>query len=216
MASVICTLCALLMSVSLFRTLLADGSSALVQLSTAGEWMLRIVNVFCFVTLAAVAYRAIAYVIECLQLDDGVYYLYSMIVSESLMVVLVMFMFALMRRFLNCLSDSAASIAYTLATGKLDGNTIPGFTATGFLILAIGCGLLAADRLFTLTMVQNSLRSYYQILVASHPLLLLSGGGFAFAAIANFLLAIFLYMYKNKTERMLFGIRKEETKTSEL
>ena len=115
-----------------------------------------------------------------------------------------------LRKFLNALSDGTASMAYSFATGKLDDRAIPGRMASGFSWLAVGCLLLAARRLVTLTIVQDYVQSYYKIELAAHPGQLFAAASLMLCAGADVLLAVCLRRYKRQCEWALHLQRKEK------
>lgn len=164
-------------------------------------WALNAGGVFAAVMFL---FRFVRYVVYAVGKPNAVMLLYSMVISEALMAALAAFLFVLTRKFLNCAMDSCASISYTLAREKLDECPVPAFTATGLLLLAMAGIALAISRLFTLTIVWDSVQSYYKLLTAAHPAqiadvaCLISGSG------ANFLLYRYLRRYKKITEAALF------------
>lgn len=121
-------------------------------------------------------YRFVRYAVLTMPENGGVYAFFAMAVMEGIMASLAAFLFFQLRKFLNALSDGTASMAYSFATGKLDDRAIPGRMASGFSWLAVGCLLLAARRLVTLTIVQDYVQSYYKIELAAHPGQLLRSG----------------------------------------
>lgn len=126
------------------------------------------------------------------------------------MASLAAFLFFQLRKFLNALSDGTASMAYSFATGKLDDRAIPGRMASGFSWLAVGCLLLAARRLVTLTIVQDYVQSYYKIELAAHPGQLFAAASLMLCAGADVLLAVCLRRYKRQCEWALHLQRKEK------
>lgn len=153
-------------------------------------------------------FRFFRYVAFAVTKPNAVMLLYSMIISEALMVVLAGFLFVLTRKFLNASMDTCASITYTLARQKLDNQTIPAFTATGFLLLAIAGLVLALNRLFTLTIVWDSVQSYYKLLTASHPAQIADVICLIFGSVGNFFLYRYLQRYKKITEQALFQAKR--------
>lgn len=160
--------------------------------------------------LAATAFifRFVRYIASSLTKPNAVMLLYSMIISEALMLALAAFLFLLVRKFLNCAMDTCASIAYTLASRKLDSQPIPAFTATGFLLLAIGGLALAVNRCFTLTIVWDSVRSYYKLLTVSHPAQIADIFCLLLGSAGNFLLYRYLRKYMRITEYARFQATK--------
>jgi hypothetical protein len=100
-------------------------------------------------------------------------------------------------------------MAYTRLSGKVDECTIPGFCGTGFLLAAVINGYLALERLTTVTIVEDYAGDYYSLLLAEHPVLLLTAGMFACGAVANLLTGLYLKRYKRETERLVFRSMKE-------
>jgi len=161
------------------------------------------------ITAAAIfIFRFIRYILICLGDPSGVISIYSMLISEALMVAQAGFLFVMIRRFLNACIDSATSIAYTLATSKLDTRSIPGLASTGFLVLSIVCMCLAVNRMFTVTAVINVVKSYYKLLVATHPGIILESICLVLGSAANYLIFLILRRYKRKTEQALFQSKK--------
>ena len=179
-------------------------------LATAAQWLLWGVTAGGIAAAAVFLIRLVRYIVINSTEPSGVMAIYSMLISESLMAVITVFLFFLTRRFLNCCIDSGTSIAYTAATGKADNRSIPGFTATGFLILGIAGLVLAVDRLLTMTIVVNVVKSYYKILVADHPGLWLEAACLTCGSGANFLMYRYLRRYKKQTEQLLYDARKTQ------
>lgn len=177
-------------------------------LSTAAQWLLYGVYASAGLCLVIFVFRFFRFLILNASHPGGIVAIYSMIISEGLMAALAVFLFLLIRKFLNFCMDASASMAYTLATGKLDDRSIPGFPATGFLILAIAGAFIAVNRLFTLTIVVNVVRSYYKLLVASHPGLWAEAICLILGSIAHVLISIYLRRYKKITEHALYEARK--------
>lgn len=180
-------------------------------LGTCAHICLWGVNISGAAALCILIFRLIRYIIVCIQSAKGLMLFYSMVISEALMISQAVFLFVLLRKFLNCCIDSCTSIAYTLATGKLDDRSIPGLAATGFLLLAFfGVGL-SINRLFTLTIVYRTIGSYYRLLVASHPAQLAEIACLLCGSAANILVFRYLKQHKRNTEKALFdakGFRK--------
>ena len=150
-------------------------------------------------------YRAVRYVILYMNfgIENAMVPLYSMILSEGLMLALSWFAFVKLRRFLNCSMDAAASIGYTLASGKLKAPSIPGFAATGFLILGVFDAFMAMDRFFTFIHRQINYVDHFYFPFTTDPVQLFSGISFACAAVGSVLLFFYLRGYKNRSERLL-------------
>lgn len=152
-------------------------------------------------------YRFVFFLIGAVQSANGVVLIYSMLISEALMVAQAVFLFFLIRKFLNCSIDAAASIAYSRATGKLDSRAIsvlPAGFLTGLCVLNV---FLALNRLFTVTIVRSTLGSYYDLITATNPGLILEAACLLLGALGNFFLARVLRSYKRQTEQLLFQSR---------
>lgn len=168
-------------------------------------WALNIGGIFAAGLFVFRFFRFVAYAVTK---PNAVMLLYSMIISEGLMLSLAAFLFILIRKFLNCAMDSCASIAYTLAVQKLDDRNIPAFTATGFLLLAIVGLALAVNRFFTLTIIWDSVQSYYKLLTASHPAQIADICCLIIGSIGNFLIYRYLRRYMHITEYARFQANK--------
>lgn len=177
-------------------------------LSTAAQWLLWGVYASGGLCLVIFIFRFFRFLIISSSHPSGIVAIYSMIISEGLMVVQAVFLFFLIRRFLSCCMDATASMAYTLATGKLDDRSIPSLPATGFLLLAVVGFFIAVNRLFTLTIVVNVVQSYYKLLIASHPGLWAEAICLILGSIANILIYCHLRRYKKVTEQALYEARK--------
>ena len=157
---------------------------------------------------AVFVFRFVRYVAFAVTKPNAVMLLYSMIISEALMLALAVLLFLLARRFLNCAMDTCASMAYTLSAQKLDSQPIPAFTSTGFLLLSIGGIALALNRYFTLTIVWDSVRSYYKLLTASRPAQIADILCLLLGSAGNFLLFRYLRKYMAITEYARFQATK--------
>ena len=168
------------------------------------RWMLVGVNGSGVVAFTYFVIRAALYIFRCLTVNGGLIPLMSMLIMEGLMVAQAWVLFVKLRQFLSSATDTAASIGYTLSSGKLDAPAIPAFTATGFLVLGLFDAGIALDRFFTLVHKQQNLSVTYDFPLAQEPVQLLSGASFALAAVGSFLLYRYLREYKRKSERLLF------------
>ncbi len=198
-----------MMAVCLGMCLFGKRVRGMSILATIAEWMVRMLNVVGILVIGLFGIRFLIYTVQCLMQDGGAYTLYAMVIMEGLMVVLVTLGFFQLRKFVDCLCDSATSLAYTLATGNLSSTSIPGFTATGFLLLGIVCVIIASDQLLTLTPVYDPYNPHYELLVSPHPIQWATVGSFLCAAIANVLLFFYLKYFKRLHERFLHLHRKE-------
>lgn len=204
--------CAVCMAVGLILEHRQKGLG-LDALQSCSKGLLRCVYVGGACALAVIVFRMGTYLFACLFADAGIYLAYIMVVPESLMIAQAVGMFMLIRRFLNSACDSAANMAYTRLSGKVDEYTIPGFCSTGFLLAAVINGYLALERLTTVTIVEDYAGDYYSLLLAEHPVLLLTAGMFACGAVANLLIGLYLKRYKRETERLVFRSMKEMLET---
>lgn len=197
-----------LMAAGLLVTQRGKPTRGLGILSTAAQWLLYGVYTSGGLCLAIFIFRFIRSLIINGSHPSGIVAIYSMVISEGLMASLAVFLFFLIRKFLNCCLDTTASITYTLVTGKLDDRSIPSLPASGFMILSIVGVFIAVNRLFTLTIVVNVVRSYYKLLVASHPALWTEAICLVLGSIANILIYRYLRRYKKITEQALYEARK--------
>lgn len=196
------------MSAGMLFTLWGKPVQGLAFLSTSAQWLLWGINASGIAAFIILIFRLVRYTLLCLGHSNGMMMFYSMCIMEMLMVTQAVFLFLLIRKFLNCCIDSSTSIAYTLATDKLDSRSIPSLAATGFLILSVIGIFLALDRLFTVTIVPNYIQSYYKLLMAEHPAQLSEVACLLCGSIANILVSRYLRRYKRSTERALFEARK--------
>ena len=193
-----------LMATALLLTLKGQFVKGLGLLGNGLHVLYWIVNGGGILAAGMFLFRFVRYVAYAVGKPNAVMLLYSMIISEALMAALAAFLFVLARKFLNCAMDSCASISYTLAREKLDEYTVPAFTATGLLLLAIAGVALAVNRLFTLTIVWDSVQSYYRLLTASHPAQIADVACLILGSAGNFLMCRYLRRYKKITETALF------------
>jgi hypothetical protein len=89
----------------------------------------------------------------CIGVNGGAYLLYTMLMSEAIMVVQAFLLYKLLRRFLLCARDCAASIGYTLSAGALDKTTWPGFAPPGLMILGIAWCLYDRECVYALAIL---------------------------------------------------------------
>lgn len=205
----LCFIWTAVMAGCLWAAVYKRPGQGLLVLATAGEWSFYALNGAGVLTLVYMVYRLIRYVIASFAINEWAYLLYAMLVSEALMIFLAVMVFVLLRRFLNGLSDTAASMARAITGGTMASGIIRTITPAGFLVLGIAELMLGLDRFFTLTIVQAFPQDYYQILVADEPLLQFSGVMFIASALCNFLLATYLWRRKRTFEKLIFqnGIR---------
>ena len=193
-------------------TICKQPGKGLVFLCNVFEWLLKIIKIVAKVLIAVLIFRVIRYAVLVLPMNEGMYYLYAMLVSEALMLLISGALYVMLCRFLNGLCDSAASIADTLENSRLGAKPIPGFAATGFLIFGSVGLLFGLDRLFTVVIVQEYHSSHYAVLTEQHPMLILSGISLSLSALASMLSAIFLYGFKRKSEKLYHTLRQNMMK----
>lgn len=196
-----------LLSAGLLISLRGKSVQGIGLLSTAAQWLFYGVNASGCVAAVIFVFRFFRFLFIFGSDARGLVAVYSMIICEALMGTQAVFLFFLIRKFLNSCMDSAASIAYTLATGKLDDRSIPSFAGTGFLVLSIMGMVLAVNRLFTLTVVINVVQSYYKLLVARHPALWAEAICLILGSAANLTMYLYLRRYKKITEQALYEAR---------
>ena len=160
--------------------------------------------------LALLIFRLGRYILMCIGINGGSYLLYTMLMSEAIMVVQAFLLYKLIRRFLLCARECTASLGYTLSASALDRTTWPAFAATGLLILGIVCPVLAADRLFTLTIVDSFPADYYAILVTEDPIQIFTGIALFLGGIGNILLSIYVRRFKKLAERIIYDHRRQK------
>lgn len=192
------TVCAACMAVCMLMERRGKGDG-LDLMHNACRVLLVLVKAGGVIALIVMVWRLGRYLLNCEWADTGIYDAYGLLLAEGIMIAQAVGMFCLLLRFLNRACDTAASMAYTRASGKLDDRSIPGFCANGVLLLTAVNGYLAWDWLASLR-VEDQLR----IVMATHPMMVLAGCMFACAAVANLLIGIFLKQYKRTTEYLLF------------
>lgn len=207
--TVISFVCASIFAVGLTLSVRGNPGKGMGLLYWASQAMVYVINGTGIVLLAVLAYRVIRYVAACALQDTGVYLIYSMVVSEGILVVLTWFLFVNLRRFANCICDSAASMGFTLTCGKVDNVPIPAFTATGFLVLGIACLVMGLDRLVTVTVVEDLTGAYYALLPVKNPVQILEGASLLCSGFANLLISGYIRRYKRICERLLYDRRRE-------
>lgn len=202
--TLVCFLCPCVTAACLWAAIAGNRLRGILTLSRATQWLLYGVNGGGILTAVIFVVRFVLYIIVNIRTPMAAYSLLALFLFEIPMAAQAAFLFHLLRKFLNCVMDSATGIACALASGKPEQCSIPGFTATGFLILGIITLLLSIDRVFTLTIVPHNIQDYFAILVAEHPGMWLSGGNLLAIAAGNFLLHLYLRRCKRDTERWAF------------
>lgn len=193
----------LALSSGIFRVLLGrhyEGTDLLYQ---SAKWALMGVNISGAAALPYFIFRAVRYIIMCCMVNGGIVPLVSMVIMEGMMGAQACFLFIKLRQFLECAMDAAASIGYTLSSGKLKAPSIPAFSASGFLVLGLFDIGIALDRFFTFVHIQKNLSVIYDFPMATEPVQIISGLSFSFAAAGSILMYIYLRGYKHKSELLL-------------
>lgn len=181
-------------------------------LYNSARWARVGVNIAAAVIVPYFIFRVVRYVIWVMGygIGNAMVPLYSMVLSEGLMLALSWLLFVKLRQFLSCAMDAAAGIGYTLSSGKLKAPSIPAFTATGFLAFGVFDVIMAMDRFFTFIHRQINYVDHFSFPLTRDPVQFLSGLSFAFAAVGSVLLYFYLHNYKSKSERLLMRSFKNE------
>lgn len=210
--TVINWLSALVLASGIVLILLNRPHTGIGLLSTSTRLALYGLNLSGVILLLYFIFKAIRYIFLCFQdLNEGIFPLFAFILMEGFMFTLVCFIFFKLRRFLECCTESTASISYMLYSGKIDSPTIPPFSVSGFLILGIVDVVFALDRFFSFSYTQVRNEVVYHVPFTTDPIHFLSGFAFVFSAIGSILLYIYLRGYKRKCEILLFRSYKEVT-----
>lgn len=181
------------------------GWSAIATVTRRAVWLLNAVGI-CLICLYI--YRFVRYTVACMGERDGLHPFLAMAVSEVPLGILVCWLFLQFRKFLNGLSESAVSIAYTMSAGTLDSVSIPACAATGFLILGILSAIYAVGEMFTVTVAYDGIRAYYKLLVSGRPEQIITVAALVFNSGSSFVLYQYLRRYKQISERLLYENRK--------
>jgi len=208
--SAISCFCPLLMALGLWSAIGGQKVFGMRILSCTAQGLLYGVNISSLLALLYLIYRVITFILFCFSRNEGIYLFYATMLPESVMIVQAWFLWKKLREFLNCAGDTTASIAYTLTSGKLDSCPIPGFTAKGFLILAIFGVILSIDQIFSVTIVYSYANDHYALVTASHPGRYLSALCLLTGAAANVCLSLFLRFYNRTYERAVYYARKQK------
>lgn len=196
------------MAACLAVTLFGHPADGLGALGTAAQVLEKALNVLGVLLAGGFVLHFLRYTIACLMANGGVYLLYAMVISEALMAALAALLFFTLRRFVSCLCDSAASMAYTLTAGELTGGTVPSFAGTGFFMLAVFCLVVAVDQMLTVTIVQDVFHPYYKLLVSPHPAQWAAAASFVCCGAADVLLGCYLRRYQAISEKCMFQARQ--------
>ena len=202
----------LVLALGLFQVLRGKHYKGMDLMYNSAKVALWGVNIAAVIIVPYFIYRAVRYVVWVMGygIGDAMVPLYSMVLSEGLMLALSWLLFVKMRQFLSCALDATAGIGYTLSSGKLKAPSIPAFTATGFLAFGVFDVFMAMDRFFTFIHRQINYNDYFYFPLTKDPVQFLSGLSFAFAAVGSVLLYFYLRGYKSKSELLLMRSFKDE------
>lgn len=202
-------LCPAVMAAGLWLNIKKQHMSGMKLLASLPQWLLRGTAITGVLALGYLIFRSIRYIAYCCTKNEGLYLLYTAAIPEAVMVAQAWFLWKKLRQFLESVSDTAASITYTLVTGKLDSISTPGFTGIGLAILAVAGIIIGIDRVFTVTIVYDYLAAYYKLIAASHWSQYTAAACLFLGAAANILLALYLRRYNRLHERALYYARKQ-------
>lgn len=203
-------LCPAVMAAGIWLNLSKNHRTGMKLLSALPQWLFHGTTVTGAAVLAYLIFRSLRYIAYCATKNGGSYLLYVAVIPEAFMVLQAWFLWKQLRRFLEAFTDTAASMTYTLISGKSDSIPTPGFTATGFAILSLLGLVLAADRIFTVTIVYSHPNAYYKLLTVGHWSQYLSCATLLFGAVANGLIFFFLRRYNRLHERAIYYARKQK------
>lgn len=205
-------LSSLLMAACLFRTAKGNIQEGM-DLLGRGTRALRITLTFiAAVALVAFVVMLIFYSIATLSLNDGIFLFFSGLLAELFMGTIAAATFLLLRRFLETLADTAATIARTVISGSLRAPSISMFSATGFLILGIVNVLLSITRFLTFKAwsAMDDASAITALLAVPALMYLLAGA-------ACVLLFLYLRKFKMTSEYLLYkGTPVEEMSGGEM
>lgn len=202
--SVICCFCPAVTvwgMLQVFRGQCARGMNLLAK-SAHGLWLsLRILG---WILLVVFVLRFVPYLLTMFWRFVRPDAILATILMEAMTLSLAVFFHRFLCRFFYEAEGCAASIGFTLSTGKLDPASIPAFTSTGLTVLGILCLILTADRLITMTIGYDGIRQFYTFVWSSHPGQWLCAGSLFFGAVGDFLLGAYLRFFKRTSERAVF------------
>jgi hypothetical protein len=197
-------LCPAVMAAGLWAVLrgrFAAGMRTLTRLFQGLLWCLYGSSIL---TLGCYLFAMIRSIVFYLPYNEGVYYVYSLLITEGLMGVQAWLIWLVLRKFLRDSIDCTFSITYTLTSGKLDSMSLPSFPALGLVILGCVQLVLGCNCMFTIVLVENYVGNYYRLLIAAHPGQYLAAATLFSGAIGNFLLSGCLRRYNRICERIRF------------
>lgn len=157
--------------------------------------------------------RAVLYSIACLTSDVdagyGLIFLFSALLGEIVLAGIAAAIIILLRRFLDTIGDSAASVTRTITSGVLKGSSIPMASAIGCMVVGIGSLILGAGRMSAAAVwAAEGVPSLYTfMLYAAAALFFLSGA-------ANTLMFLYLRKFKQTSEYLLFKGTPVEEETA--
>lgn len=202
--SCLCFLCPAVTLWGMYRVSRGAYARGLNLLSDAAKILRIAVHTSAAAALGLFLFRAGRYLLGLIGRDDWLYQLFASFVMEGLMVVQAVFLYRLICRFLEDCEGCAASMGYSLSSGKVDSGAIPAFAATGLLILGIlGIGL-SVDRMVTMTIASDGFKQYYKFLWASHPGQWFAAGTLLFGGIGDIILSRYVKFYSRTSERAIF------------
>lgn len=206
--SLLCALCPAVTAVGLGMVLRKGPAPGFGFLSKAADGLRIITRIAGMVLAAIYAFRMVRYVIIQFGQPQAVMNLYSMLISEGLLGVLVWYLFRNLNRFLAGVGDCCVNLAYTLSSGLIDDVSIPAAAERGFLILAIVCPVWAVNQVVTMTIVANHIQSYYSLVLAEHPVEYLTAASLVLNGVAAIMLSIYLRWYNRLCERAKYRAKK--------
>lgn len=201
-------LCPAILAAGLWLVLRRRYATGMKVISHLFQWLLWSIYGSGVITLGCYLFGMLRNIIFYLGYNEGVYLVYSLLISEGLMGVQAALLFVLIRKFLRDSGDCSFSIAYTLTANKLDSIPIPSFPRLGLVILGCIQLVLACNSLCTIVLVENYVQNYYKLLIASHPGQYLAAATLATGAIGNFLLSGYLRRYNRICERTRFQVSR--------
>lgn len=208
--SVLCVICPGLLAMGLTASLRGEPARGFGFLSAVGTWGVRIVKGTGIALAALYVCRMVLYIIDSLQNPQGMMLIYSMLLMEGLMGVIAWAVYRCVRSFVEGFGDTMASMAYTCATGRIDNQSIPVSAERGFLVLGIVCPLCAVSQVVTMTAVVTRIRSYYAVVLATHPMEWLTAATLVCSSVASILMWQYLRRYNRICEWEKYQASKQK------
>ena len=194
-------LCPALMATGLWLVLRGRFSSGMKIITRLFQGLLMAVYATSLVALGYFLFIVLRNSLLYLRYNAGVYYVYTLLITEGLMGVQAWLLWLVIRKFLRDSIDCSISITYTLTAQKLDSMSIPSFPRLALIVLGIAQLVLACNSIFTIVLVENYVQNYYKLLIATHPGQYLAAATLVTGALGNFLLSLFLRRYNRTCER---------------